>query len=140
MSRFRALVAASDLVTRATAVAALEAAGCEVLLSDAGSVCVERARAERPDLLVLIPPLMWASAAGVLAALHESAATRPVPVLILDSAAGTGPFPRVPRLFFGDGHDAPPPLPVLIDRACAQFRQRTAAPESAAETYARTPT
>lgn len=122
MSRFRALVTAADATARQAATAAFQDAGCEVLTCDGGG-CVERVRAERPDLLVLVPPLLWGSVAGALAALSEDATTRHIPVLILGPAVGDGPFPQVPRLFLRDRRDPEPALRGRVDRAHARMRK-----------------
>ena len=74
------------------------------------------------DLLVVVPPLLWGSEAGLLAVVHDEPATRRVPVLILAPVDENNPFPRVPRLFMREHPGGSSPLYPLIDRACEWSR------------------
>src|SRR4051794_27585708 len=92
------LVTTTDASLRGAAISAFTEAGCEVLTADGGVDCIEKARQSAPDLLVLLPPLLWGSVAGVLAVLHDAPATSGVPVLILAAPAGGEPPARTPPL------------------------------------------
>src|SRR5215213_6115915 len=107
MSIPRALVTTTDLALRRAAVSTFTAAGFEVLTADGGVDCVEQARVRAPDLLVLLPPLLWGSVAGVLAVLHDDPGTRHVPVLILAQPIHEGALAWPPRLVV-EGTDALP--------------------------------
>ena len=131
MSSFRVLVTTTDESVRRTAASAFEGLGCDVLTADGGVECVSRARAAEPDLVVLLPPLLWGSVAGVLAVLHDDPATRRVPVLVLDPPLERGPFPRTPRLFLAEEPEGKDALPSLIDRLCARMRRIELAPAPA---------
>lgn len=123
MPGIRTLVSTTDPALQKLAAAALEEAGCEVMTADSGVDCVEKARAAPPDLLVLLPPLLWGSVAGVLAVLHEEPQTRRVPVLVLSRPITEGLFSRTPRLFLADHAEGTDALPSLIDRVCARMRK-----------------
>jgi hypothetical protein len=123
----RVLVTTTDATLRRTAASAFEELGCDVLTTDGGVECVARAQAATPGLVVLLPPLLWGSVAGVLAVLHDDPATRGVPVLILDPP-GEAPFPRTPRLLLADAPEYEKTLPSLVERACARMRRIELAP------------
>jgi CheY-like chemotaxis protein len=123
----RTLVSTTDPSLRHTVTSAFEEVGCEVLTAASGVECVEKARDASPDLLVLLPPLLWGSVAGVLAVLHEDPRTSRVPVLILSQPINEGPFPRTPRLFLADQTGGTDALPSLVERVCARVRKFSAA-------------
>jgi len=110
MSMPRALVTTTDPALRRAAASMFTASGFEVLTADGGVDCVEQARARAPDLLVLLPPLLWGSVAGVLAVLHDDPGTRHVPVLILGQPVREGALPRLVVAGTAEGTDALPPL------------------------------
>jgi len=127
MSALRALVTSTDPDLRRATVTMFEEAGCEVLTADSGVSCIERARADVPDLVVLVPPLLWGSIVGVLAVLHEDPRTRRVPVLVLGSTINEGPLPRTPRLFLANPTQGTDALSLLVNRVCARTRHRAPA-------------
>lgn len=113
----RVLVATSDAAFRRAVAASFEEAGWQVLTTDAGADCVEKARAERPDLLVLLPPLLWGCVAGVLAVLHDDPDTRQVPVLVPAQPVDDGPAPRAAQPTLTAPTEGTDALPSLLDRA-----------------------
>ena len=117
MASFRFLVTSADDGLRRSAASALAEMGYDVLTADGGVDCLDKLRAAPFDLLVLIPPLLWGSVAGVLAVAHEDPETRRVPVLILPPRDGDA-FPRIPRLFVGDAPDRAPALAPLVESVC----------------------
>lgn len=119
----RVLVTTTNPPLQNAATSAFAEAGCEVQTADGGVDCIEKARASVPDLLVLLPPLLWGSVAGVLAVLHDDPATRRVPVLIVAPPADESPV-RTPQLLQphaseGEGTEA---LLGVIERACSRLR------------------
>jgi hypothetical protein len=78
----RILVATTDTRLLRSLVILLEE-DCEVVAARNGLDCVGKLRAAPPDLLVLVPPLLWGSEAGVLALMQEDPELSRVPVLFL---------------------------------------------------------
>lgn len=122
MSAPRAIVTATTTALGRTVGSALEEDGWEVETAAAGVDCVEKARAAPPDLLVLVPPLLWGCVAGVLAVLHDDPATRRVPVLVLAQPTGDGPSPAAARPGRAGRSEGPAALASLIDRAFARVQ------------------
>ncbi len=122
MSAPRALVTATAPALRQTVGSVFEEAGWEVQTADAGVDCLEKARAAAPDLLVLVPPLLWGCVAGVLAVLHDDPITQRVPVLILAQPTNDESSPRTPRLILAGLTEGTEALPSLIERACARMQ------------------
>src|SRR5690349_4307842 len=116
MPALRVLVTTTDPAQRRTAVATFEGAGCEVRAADGGADCVEQARVWAPDLLVLLPPLLWESVAGLLAELHDGPGTRHVPALILAQPLHEGPLPLGPRSIVAGTAEGTEALPPLLER------------------------
>lgn len=82
MNHFKILVTTTDARLLRSLVTLLED-DCEVVAAKNGLDCIGKLRAARPDLLVLVPPLLWGSEAGVLAVMQEDPDLRRVPVLFL---------------------------------------------------------
>jgi hypothetical protein len=122
--RRRILIATTDERLRRWAALPFAETGCEVLTAGTGTDCVEKARLSSPDLLVLIPPLLWGSVDGVLAVVREDAETRSVPVLVLNPAADSV-FPHVPRLFAPEPAVRVSPLADIVERAWSWVRARS---------------
>jgi hypothetical protein len=130
MPALRVLVTTTDPAQRRTAVATFEGAGCEVRAAD-GADCVEQARVWAPDLLVVLPPLLWVSVAGLLAVLHDDPDTRHVPVLILTQPLHEGPLPLGPRSVVAgtaEGTEALPPLLERLRRRAPAFAPAASGP------------
>jgi DNA-binding response OmpR family regulator len=119
------LVATTDERLRQSVASIFSEMSCEVLTADGGTDCLVKLRAKSPDLLVVLPPLLWGSVADVLTIVREEPATRDVPILVLNPAPDAV-FPRVPRLFAPDTPDKPSPVTALVERACSWARQRGA--------------
>lgn len=82
---------------------------CHVAGAETGLDCLTRLRAEPPDLLVLAPPLLWGSAAGILAVMQEDPRLHDVPVLFLSDS----------DMFRATAQSDPPPgLIRVINRVC----------------------
>ena len=90
MNQVHLLIAAPD-ARLLRAVAALFDSDCEVRTARTGLDCVRQLRAKPPDLLVLVPPLLWGSEAGVVAVLDDDSALHRVPVLVFADPAGDDP-------------------------------------------------
>jgi CheY-like chemotaxis protein len=114
MNHFKILVTTTDTRLVRSLVTLLED-DCEVVAAKNGLDCIGKLRAARPDLLVLVPPLLWGSEAGVLAVMQEDPDLRGVPVLFLaesDALQATA-----------ETDDAPPGLGRLVGRLCQWVRQ-----------------
>jgi CheY-like chemotaxis protein len=120
---FRVLVTTTDEPLRRHVASAFEELACEVLTADGGVDCLCRVRSAAPDLIVLLPPLLWGSVAGVLAVLHDDPATRRVPVLVLDPSHDEEPPRRTAQLLLADAPEGEKVLPPLVERACARLRR-----------------
>ena len=82
------VVASSSSYRQATYAEALVKLGHRVETAGNGIECVERLRAEKPDLLVLEAPLQWGGSDGVLEVVEQDLGPGVVPVIVL--AVGSG--------------------------------------------------
>ena len=71
----RVLVATSDQSLRRSALFTFARLGCEVHAAESGIDCLDKLRGAFPDLLVLMPPLVWGSVADVLIVAREDSRT-----------------------------------------------------------------
>ncbi|HKB02906.1 MAG TPA: hypothetical protein VKD90_11845 [Gemmataceae bacterium] len=113
MNHFRILVTTTDTRLLRSLVTLLEE-DCEVVAARNGLECVGKLRTAPPDLLVLVPPLLWGSESGVLAVMQEDPELRRVPVLFLaesDVLEATAE------------NDAPPGLVRVVGRLCKWVRR-----------------
>jgi hypothetical protein len=83
----RLLIAAPD-ARLLRAVAAVLDADCQVRTARTGLDCVRQLRAAPPDLLALVPPLLWGSESGVVSVVEDDPALRRVSVLVFADPAG----------------------------------------------------
>jgi CheY-like chemotaxis protein len=113
VNHLRILVATTDNRLLRSLVTLLED-DCEVVAAKNGLDCVAKLRAAPPDLLVLIPPLLWGSEAGVLAVMQEDPDLSQVPVLFLAEAD---------TLQEAVSDDAPPRVARVVGRLCRWVRQ-----------------
>jgi CheY-like chemotaxis protein len=135
MNHFKILVTTTDARLLRSLVTLLEE-DCEVVAAQNGLDCVAKLRAAPPDLLVLVPPLLWGSEAGVLAVMEEDPELRRVPVLFLAESDA---------LQEAVSDDAPPRVARVVGRLCRWVRQNrpharaallNARPEPAGRAYA----
>jgi hypothetical protein len=105
------------------AVVSLLEVDVEIRTAGNGIDCVRQLRDETPDLLVLIPPILWGTEAGVLAVMEEDPALRDVPVLLLPNPSQ--PDPTVahfnPRSGLHNWH-----LARVVGRLCRCYREHYA--------------
>src|SRR5256885_16799972 len=90
MIPLRLLVASADRRLLRTVVALFDPE-CEVHTAGSGLECVRKLRDGPPDLLVLVPPILWGGEAGVVAVMADDPALYRVPVLVLPDPAGPDP-------------------------------------------------
>ena len=90
MNALSILITTTDRRFLRAAVSLLEV-DVEVRTSGNGIDCVGQLRDDAPDLLVLIPPVLWGTEAGVLAVMEEDPALRHVPVLLLPDPSQSDP-------------------------------------------------
>ena len=114
MNHFRILIATTETRLVRSLVTLLED-DCEVVAAQNGLDCVNKLRAAPPDLLVLIPPLLWGSEAGVLAVMREDPELERVPVLFL---ADSDAFQAT-----AESDDPPAGLARVITRLCKWARR-----------------
>jgi CheY-like chemotaxis protein len=117
----RVLVATSDQSLRRSALFTFARLGCEVHAAESGIDCLDKLRGAFPDLLVLMPPLVWGSVADVLIVAREDSRTITVPILVL---APDVVFPRVPRLFARRAVERLSALAQLVEQVCNWARSR----------------
>jgi len=82
------LVASADPSLRIALVAHLGRLGCHVTTAVSGLDCLAKLRACPPNLLLLAPPLLWGSEAGVADRMKQDPALEAVPILVLGRAPG----------------------------------------------------
>jgi len=82
------VVASADLSLRVALVAHLGRLGCHVTTAVSGLDCLVKLRACPPDLLLLAPPLLWGSEAGVADLMKQDPALDTVPILMLGRTSG----------------------------------------------------
>src|SRR5256885_3813721 len=90
MIPLRLLVASADRRLLRTVVALFDPE-CEVHTAGSGLECVQKLRDGPPDLLVLVPPILWGGQAGVVAVMGDDPALHRVPILVFPDPAGPGP-------------------------------------------------
>jgi hypothetical protein len=105
------------------AVVSLLEVDVEVRTTENGIECVRQLRDATPDLLVLVPPVLWGTEAGVLAVLDEDPAVREVPVLLLPNPSCSDPTVAHfnPRSGLRKPH-----LARVVGRLCRCFREHYA--------------
>jgi hypothetical protein len=115
----RLLIAAPD-ARLLRAVAAVLDADCDVRTATTGLDCVRQLRAAPPDLLALIPPLLWGSESGVVAIVDGDPALHHVSVLLLPDPAAPEPSMAqyVPR---ETGRS--PQVTQVVTRLCRCYRE-----------------
>jgi CheY-like chemotaxis protein len=113
MTPNRVLVATTD-AGLLRSLAGLLAADCEVVAAANGLDCLGKLRSAPPDLLILVPPLIWGSEGGVLAVMQADRALRDVPILFL---AESDAFQATAET------DPPAGLRRVIFRVCRWVRQ-----------------
>jgi hypothetical protein len=115
---FRLLIASADRRLLRSVVALFDP-DCEVRTAATGLECVRKLRDGPPDLLVLVPPILWGGDAGVVAVMADDPALYRVPVLVLPDRAGPDPAVAqfVPR---ATGHSAS--VARVVGRMCRCFR------------------
>ena len=116
--RYRFLLATADADARVGVKALLEGHGCEVLAAAGGVDCLGLLRAIEPDVLVLIAPLLWGSAEGVLEVLHADPALHRVTALVF-ADPGDDRLPPVAFHFF----PGPAPYPAPLERLTGRVSQ-----------------
>ena len=120
------VVSACGWVRRAASAAAADLC-CEVATAADGPECLAKLRALTPDLVVLVPPVPWDSAADAVAALAADQTGPRVPVLVLPRpAAGENPL-AVPVLVAARRAARPATLQPLVDRVCRWSSRQPAA-------------
>lgn len=120
MAYSRILIAAADERLRHHAQALFEALGGSVRTADSGIDCLGQLRAAVPDLLVLIPPLLWGAEDAVLEVVREDPSTRRLPVLLLAPPGPGGPDGPTVRLFLGGS----PATRASLDRLAGLLARR----------------
>jgi hypothetical protein len=105
------------------AVVSLLEVDVEVRTAGNGIDCVRQLRDATPNLLVLIPPVLWGTEAGVLAVMEEDAALRDVSVLLLPNPSQADPTVAHFNQRSGLHH---PHLARLVGRLCRCFREHYA--------------
>jgi hypothetical protein len=101
------------------AVVSLFEVDVEVRTAGNGIDCVRQLRDTTPNLLVLVPPVLWGTEAGVLAVMEEDPALRDVPVLVLPDPSK--PDPTVAH--FNPRSDLRKPhVARVVGRLCRCFR------------------
>jgi hypothetical protein len=118
MHPLRLLVASADRRLLRSVVALFDHE-CEVRAAGTGLECVQKLRDGPPDLLVLVPPLLWGNEAGVVAIMDDDPALHQVPVLVFPNPIDPGPAVAqfVPR---ETGHS--PRVARVVGRLCRCFR------------------
>ena len=118
MLPLRLLVASADRRLLRTVVALFDPE-CEVRTAGTGLECIQKLRDGPPDLLVLVPPILWGGEAGVVAVMADDPALNRVPVLVLPDPAGPDAAVAqfVPRR---TGHSAS--VARVVGRMCRCFR------------------
>ena len=127
MNPLQLLIASADRRLLRSVVALFDPE-CAVRTAATGLECVRRLRDTPPDLLVLVPPILWGSEAGVLAVMGYYQALHTVPVLVFPDPAAPGPAIAqfVPR---GTGHSAR--IARVVGRLCRGFRHHYCLSEAA---------
>ena len=118
MNPLRLLIASADRRLLRTVVALFDPE-CEVRTAGTGLECVRKLRDGPPDLLVLVPPILWGGEAGVVAVMADDPALHRVPILVLPDPVGPDPAMAqfVPRQ---TGRSAP--VTRVVGRLCRCFR------------------
>lgn len=119
------------------AVVSLFEVDVEVRTAGNGIDCVRQLRDATPDLLVLLPPVLWGTEAGVFAVMEEDPALRGVSVLLLPNPAQADPTVAHfnPRAGVNNPH-----LARLVGRLCRCFREHYSLAQFVAPTAQRLPT
>lgn len=127
MNQLQLLVAAADRRLLRSVVALFDP-DCTVRTATTGLECVRMLRDAPPDLLVLVPPILWGGEAGVVAVMGDDPALHPVPILVFPdpAAAGQAIAQFVPR---AAGHSAR--IARVVGGLCRCFRNHYCLSETA---------
>ena len=127
MNHLQRLVASADRRLLRSVVALFDPE-CEVRTATSGLECVRKLRDAPPDLLVLVPPILWGSEAGVMAVMGDDPALDRIPVLVFPDPADPGPSVAqfVSR---ATGHSAR--IAHVVGRLCRCFRHHYCLGETA---------
>jgi hypothetical protein len=127
VNSLRLLIASADRRLLRSVVALFDP-DCAVRTATSGIECVRQLRDGPPDLLVLVPPVLWGGEAGVVAVMGDDPALHAVPILVFPDPAADGPSIAqfVPR---ATGHSAR--VAHVVGRLCRCFRHHYCLTEAA---------
>ena len=127
MNQLQLLVASADRGLLRSVVALFDPE-CAVRTATTGLECVRELRDAPPDLLALVPPILWGGEAGVVAVMGDDPALHAVPILVFPDPTTAGPVIAqfVPRV---TGHSAR--IARVVGGLCRCFRHHYCLSETA---------